>query len=117
MHELSIAQSIAEAVDAKAEQHHATCVKTVHLRVGEASGVLIESLSFCFGLLSDNDPLLKHAQLQIDVIPHRAWCRACDSEFVVYDFIVQCPLCEGWDTQVIAGTELQLQDIEIETAS
>ena len=48
MHELAIAQSIVEAVEAKASECNAARVKTVRLKIGEASGVVTDSLTFCF---------------------------------------------------------------------
>ena len=117
MHELSIAQSIYEAVEEKALECQATGVKGVHLQIGEASGIQTESLSFCFEMLTSLDPTLAGAQLWIEQVPHLAWCRPCAQEFRVASFITQCPLCQQWDTEVVSGTELQIIDMEIETAS
>lgn len=115
MHELSIAQSIVDAVDEQASARNATLVKTVRLRIGEASSIVTDSLTFCFEMVSSEYPLLAGAQLLIDSVPHRARCRHCSAEFAVINFVAQCPTCEGWETDVISGTELQLVEMEIET--
>ncbi len=117
MHEMAIAQSIVDVVEARADEHHAAHVKSVRLQVGEASGIVADSLTFSFEMLASLDPLLTGAQLLIDSVPHRAYCRACASEFSVVNFVAQCPACEGWDTQVISGTELQILEMEIEPES
>lgn len=114
MHELSIAQSIVDVVQTRAAECHATRVKGVRLRIGEASGVVTDSLSFCFEMLATLDPALAGAQLTIDTVPHLARCRSCDREFAVTNFIVQCPQCEGWDAEVLSGAELQVIEMEIE---
>lgn len=117
MHELSIAQSIVEAVETQATESEAARVKSVHLRIGEASGVVIDSLTFCFEMLAGLDPMLAGAQLLIDVVPHRAHCRRCAQEFPVINFVAQCPICEEWSSEIVSGSELQLLAIEIEAAS
>ncbi len=116
MHELAVAQSIVEAVETQAAGHNATRVKSVRLRIGEASGVVVDSLTFCFEMLASLDPVLTGAQLLIDVVPHRARCRPCAKEFAVTNFIAQCPTCEEWSNEIISGTELQLLEMEIDNS-
>jgi hydrogenase nickel incorporation protein HypA/HybF len=116
VHELAIAQSIIDAVTTRATECHATRVKGVRLCIGEASGIVIDSLTFSFAALASLDPLLAGAQLFIDVVPHRARCRCCAGEFAVTNFVAQCPVCATWDTEVISGTELQILEMEIETS-
>jgi hydrogenase nickel incorporation protein HypA/HybF len=113
MHELAIAQSIVDVLEAKLAECEAVHVKNVRLRIGEASGVVPDSLSFSFELLANLDPALAGAQLLIDVVPHRARCRHCDREFTIANFIAQCPTCEEWSNEVISGTELQILEMEI----
>ncbi len=117
MHELSLAQSILEAVEAQAAESGAAHVKSVHLRIGEASGVVIDSLAFCFEMLAGLDPLLAGAQLLIDIVPHCARCQRCAWEFPVINFVAQCPICEEWSREIVSGSELQLLAIETEASS
>jgi len=114
MHELAIAQSIVDAVETRATACNATRVKGVRLKIGEASGIVADSLSFCFEMLASFDPLLEGAHLVIDTVPHRARCRHCDKEFAIADFVAQCPTCGEWSTEIISGAELQILDMEIE---
>ncbi len=116
MHELSIAQSIFDVVEARAAECHATQVKGVRLRVGEASGIVTDSLTFCFEMLASSHPVLAGAQLLIDIVPHRARCRHCAREFPVKNFIAQCPTCEEWSNEIISGSELQILEMEIEAS-
>lgn len=117
MHELSIAQSIVEAVEARAAECNATHVRQVRLKIGDASGIVIDSLAFCFEMLVSLDPVLAGAQLSIDRVPHRARCRHCAQEFDVQNFVAQCPTCQEWSNEVISGTELQIIEMEIESGS
>ncbi len=115
MHELAIAQSIADAVEAKAVECKATRVRAVRLKVGEASGIVGDSLAFSFEMVSSMVPLLTGAHLLIDSVPHRALCRHCDREFAVVNYVAQCPTCQEWSADIVSGTELQIMDMEIET--
>ena len=114
MHELSIAQSIAEAVEVKAIECDAARVKQVRLRIGEASGIVTDSLAFCFEMVASLTPILEGTRLSIDRVPHRAFCRHCAREFAVMNFVARCPTCEEWSTEVISGNELEILDMEIE---
>jgi hydrogenase nickel incorporation protein HypA/HybF len=115
MHELAIAQSIVEAVEAKASECNAAQVKAVRLKIGEASGVVTDSLTFCFEMLATLDPTLAGAQLLIDTMPHRAHCQYCACEFSVINFVAQCPTCKEWSNEIVSGTELQIVEMEFET--
>jgi len=114
MHELAVAQSIVEAVEARAAECNATRVKGVRLKIGEASGIVTDSLTFCFEMLVSLDPTLEGAQLVIDTVPHRALCRHCAKEFSVINFVAQCPTCKEWSSEIVSGTELQILEMEIE---
>lgn len=114
MHELSIAQSIAEAVQIKAEECNAVHVNRVRLRIGDASGIVTDSLVFCFEMVASCSPLLEGTHLLIEQVPHRAYCRHCAREFGVMNFVVRCPTCEEWSAEVVSGNELDILDMEIE---
>jgi len=114
MHELSIAMEILDVVEKEAMDHGAKRVKSIHLRIGDLSGIQIESLSFCFEAIRDEKDLTKDAQLNIDRIPVRILCRPCESEFPGDGFLVRCPSCEGLDTELLQGDELAIAEIEID---
>ncbi len=114
MHELAIAQSIVDAVEAKARECNAAHVKAVRLKIGEASGVVVDSLTFCFEMLASQEPLLAGATLLIDSMPHRAYCRHCEQKFSVTNFVAQCPTCQEWSNEIVSGTELQVVEMEYE---
>lgn len=116
MHELAIAQSIVEMLDERAQTCQARRVKNVRLCIGEANGVVIDSLTFCFDMLTSLNPSLTGAQLVIDIRPHRAYCCSCHKEFPVLHFVAQCPLCEQWSSDIVSGTEFQVVEMEIETS-
>ena len=114
MHELGIAQAIADAVTTRVAESPAARVTSVRLRVGEAAGVMPDALQGCWEMVASFEPALAGARLVIDSPPHRARCRRCACEFAVINFIAQCPACEAWDSDVISGMELEIREMEIE---
>jgi hydrogenase nickel incorporation protein HypA/HybF len=116
MHELAIAESIVEGVTRHAQECRAQRVTSVRVQIGEASGIVNDSLAFSFEMIANMEPLLNGANLVIERVPHRARCRHCNKEFDVIHFIAQCPTCETWDTNIISGTELRILDMEIEAS-
>ena len=112
MHEMSIAGSMLEAVRAEAERHRAH-VSAVGVKIGELSGVDVESLQFCFEVLVQDTDLAPLA-LQIERLPWRNRCRQCARDFAVADYRTECPQCGSAETEFLSGKELEFAYMEIE---
>ena len=112
MHEMSIASSMLEAVQAESARLGAH-VFAVGVKIGELSGVDSESLRFCFdALVQDTD--LAPLSLVIEHVPWQNRCPRCARDFTVRDYRTQCPQCGSADTVVAAGKELEFAYMEIE---
>ena len=112
MHELGIAQSILEIVRQAVPETQRTCVRTIRVRTGLLSGVVPDSLEFCFGaILSDSD--MPQAGLRVEQIPATLRCRRCNSSFETDDFEFVCRSCGGSDLELVSGKELEVVDIEL----
>ena len=114
MHELSIAIEILEIVEKEAIKHGAQVVRNVRLKVGDLSGVETESLTFSFDAIKAEKPLTSQTELLIERIPVRINCKPCGADFEGNGFLVSCPKCAGFNTQLLAGEELEIEDIEID---
>jgi len=112
MHELSVAQSIFEIVEQYVPRDQGQSVKSVKLKLGELSGVVPDSLEFCFSAITAETPL-RGATLDIEHIPFVLHCRSCDRSFKSELGVVLCPECGHSDTQVVSGTEMQVVEIEL----
>ena len=112
MHELAIAEQIVQVVMTHVEAQAIEHVSSVHIQVGEATGVVADSLTFSFEMIASSTPELVGAALLIDSVPFRARCRRCHQEFSVKHFIVQCPTCETWEADVISGKEFKVLAME-----
>jgi len=114
MHELSIAESILEAVRKELTNHAGARPICVGLRIGELAAVDVDSLKFCFeSVLKGTD--WESLQLDARVCPQRRICKDCGIAFAVIDYNAICPACAGSNTRVTSGDELDFDYLEVET--
>jgi hydrogenase nickel incorporation protein HypA/HybF len=112
MHELSLAQSILEIVSQYVPHEKSGTVKSVKLKIGELSGVVPDSLNFCFSAITADTPF-QGAHLEIDKIPFTLECKDCSNSFPSEYGTVVCPQCGGSQTRILTGTEMQVVEIEL----
>lgn len=112
MHELSIAQEIINIVKSSLPENY-TKVKSIKLKVGKLSGVLIESLEFCFDSIITQTEL-DGAKLEVEEIPIKIKCIDCNTESILDEPIFQCSKCDSFNVQLLTGKELSITEIEIE---
>ncbi|WP_424862555.1 hydrogenase maturation nickel metallochaperone HypA [Streptomyces sp. MMS24-I29] len=108
MHELSITQGIVEAVCERADGRP---VRAVRVRVGILTAVVPEAMRFCFDLTTAGTAA-EDALLEIDHVPGRAHCRACETDFLLNDLVLLCP-CGSSDVDVTSGRELQIVSMRV----
>lgn len=108
MHELSITQSV---VDAVAERMGTAPIRRVRLSVGRLSGVVPDSVQFCFELVTAGTTL-EGAVLEIDEPPGRATCAACGAAFDTGEVLPMCG-CGSAEVTVAGGTELRIKEVEV----
>ncbi len=108
MHELSMAESVIDAVLARRGDRP---VSVVRLRVGRLAGVVRGSWEFCFELASAGTPL-EGATLEIDEPEGRLHCRSWGAVSTRDDLILLCA-CGSADVEVVSGRELELGSVEV----
>ena len=114
MHELSIAMEILDIVEKEAAEHGAGSVTSVRLKIGDLSGVEVSSLEYCFEAVRGEKELTRGANLVVDRVPVRIRCRPCGGDFPSDGYLLRCPSCEGLDTELLEGDELNVVEIEVE---
>ena len=112
MHELGIAQNILEIVQQSVPEEQAPDVKWIRIRVGQLSGVIPDSLDFCFGTLV-GETNMRQAGLAIEQVPTVSRCKECGHQFQIEDMAFICPACKSRDLELINGRELQVVEIEL----
>ncbi|WP_219413815.1 hydrogenase maturation nickel metallochaperone HypA [Pseudonocardia nigra] len=108
MHELSITESVIAAVS---EHVGSTPVRSLTLEIGRLSGVVPDSVRFCFELCAHGTPC-EGARLDIVDTPGRARCRDCGDEIELPDEIALCP-CGSANLEITGGRQLKIKQLEI----
>ncbi len=115
MHEISLVQGLLQQLHDIAAQHRTSRVLKVTMVIGPLSGVVVDSFTFGFDILSREDELVKNATLEI-VIPEVAYrCSSCGATRKTSGKRPeQCGSCG--DNLLIAeeGNDLILQQVEME---
>ena len=112
MHEVGIMQSTLEIALEWANRQGAQRIHRLGMRVGALSGVVPDALDFAFEVLRQGTPA-EGACLEVEFIPLRIYCPACDREFSPDGYWYTCPECNGVDTQVRQGRELEIAFVEV----
>ncbi len=112
MHELSIAQNILEIVQQSVPEAEASAVRYVRVRVGQLSGVVPESLDFCFSALV-SDTNWQRATLDFEQTPATFRCKECSHHYQDEDMTFICPICKSKNIELTSGKELELVEIEL----
>ena len=108
MHELSITESVVETVVERLGEKR---VVRVVLEIGKLSGVVVDSVRFCFDLVTDGTTL-QGARLEVDEPPGLARCRLCGKEIEMSDLLAVCA-CGSAELDVIAGEQLRIKEVEV----
>ena len=108
MHELTITEGIVAAVTDKLPDQKITVVR---LEIGTLSGVVADSVRFCFDLVTEGTNL-EGASLEITEPAANCRCRDCGGSFVPDGPILLCP-CGSADVQVLSGADLRILSVQV----
>lgn len=108
MHELAITQGIVEGVcEALPDKQ----ILAVTVEIGRLSGVVADSVRFCFDLCAKGTPL-EGARLEIVDVPGRGRCGSCQRELEVEELVASCP-CGNPFLEILRGQELRIKSVEV----
>jgi len=108
MHELSITRSIVELCAERAGDRR---VARVTLEIGRLSGVVADSLRFCYDLCTEGTPL-EGSALEIIDIAGKGRCRDCAREVSLDGWPALCE-CGSANLEWSAGEELRIKEMEL----
>ena len=112
MHELSIAEGMLQVVEDAARRNAARKVAAVTIEIGALAPVEREALSFCFEAITRGS-IAEGARFDIVKTPGAAWCRHCDQQVALAALGEPCPLCGGYQLEVVQGNEMRVREIEV----
>lgn len=107
MHELSITESVVSAVLERVDGQ----IQTVTLLIGRLSGLVPESVRFCFDICTQGTRL-QGATLDIVDVPGRVRCLTCGVELELPDTILLCT-CGSANVDIVGGQELRIKHVEV----
>ena len=110
MHELSIAESLADLVT-----HHAPrgeIVHVVYVTSGPLRGIDPQAMQWAWQAATEQTPL-QGARLELSIAPWQLRCLHCERRWESRDPLDKCP-CGSENVQPTASDELTLDSIEIE---
>lgn len=108
MHELSLCEGIASAVERTAAQHGIRRVASVRVAVGALAGVDLPSLRFAWPSVATG--VLEGASLVVEEPEGTAWCTDCCETVPLQRLGDACPRCGGFHLFPNGGTELKVID-------
>jgi hydrogenase nickel incorporation protein HypA/HybF len=108
VHELAITESLVAAVTERLPGTKVTCVQ---LEVGALSGVVSDSLRFCFDLVTEGTDL-EGSTLEITETAARCRCHACAADFEPDGPCLLCP-CGSAEVTVMSGQDLRVAAVRV----
>jgi hydrogenase nickel incorporation protein HypA/HybF len=116
MHELSGCLALMSQVERVASEHGARRVGKIVLRIGPLSGVEPALLENAFPIASAGS-VAAGAELSIETGPVQVRCSVCGADTEAVPNKLLCGECGDYRTRVIAGEDLLLLSLELETAA
>lgn len=116
MHELAVCQALIEQVERVARDNAAHRILSITVSVGPLSGIEAKLLEHAYPLAAAGT-VAEEAKLVVVTVPVRVRCRTCKAETEAASNRLLCGSCNDWHVDVIAGEEMLLQRVEIETAA
>jgi hydrogenase nickel incorporation protein HypA/HybF len=113
MHELSIATSILDIVEAEAQRQGAAHVVAIHLQLGPLSGVVKDALISAFVQAREGTPL-SGCRLLVEDVPLVAFCPVCgvNREIPSVQYLC-CPMCDSPTPDIVTGREMDVVAMEV----
>lgn len=108
MHELAITEGLVDAVLERVPDQR---VVAIRLEIGAMSGVVADSLRFCFELVTEGTTL-QGAALEITEPPAVCHCRVCARDFEPDGPIAICP-CGSAAVTVLSGQDLKITSVQV----
>lgn len=113
VHEITVALSLLEGVQATALQQGIDRVSAVHIRVGALSGVVRDALLFSWDVATA-ETVAEGSTLRIEEIPLVVFCERCEGERAPRPGTgLVCPECGTPSPRILRGREMQLVAMEV----
>ncbi|MFC1667563.1 hydrogenase maturation nickel metallochaperone HypA [Candidatus Omnitrophota bacterium] len=114
MHEIGVVDDILCAIKSKLNASKSTSsVRRVRMLIGELEHISPEHFTFHFRERAKGS-VLENAELEFKKVEARFRCKSCHREFSAEEGLEGCPSCKSKLNDVIAGTGIHVESIEID---
>ena len=113
MHELSICLALVGELETLARRHDAR-IRRVSITIGPLAGVEPDLVAQAYPLACAGTPA-EASELHIERGRVRIRCRSCGLESNAAVNRLLCDACGNWQTELLSGDELILNQVELET--
>ena len=113
MHEFAVTNSILSIALQKAQEVEAKKVTKIDLLVGRLTGFVPECIQLQFDILS-RGTIAAGASLSFHQPLVNLHCRKCDIAYTADSFDLVCPDCHSLDVEILSGSELYMESMEVE---
>jgi len=110
---MSVAINIVDIALESARQNNAKKINRIVLDLGALAGILRESLEFCYSSACKGT-IAEGSELQVNTIPAKAFCPACQLSFESEQPVINCPGCGEVVFKLEGGHQLRIASINID---
>ena len=111
MHELRIAEDLAEIILETAASNKLSKVTSVNIVFGKLIQIVPELFEYAF-MEAVSNSVACDTDLNIEIAPVKLKCRSCDTFYYPEDNLFACTNCQSSDCDIINGKELFVKSIE-----
>jgi hydrogenase nickel incorporation protein HypA/HybF len=113
VHEVTVALSLLEGVQATAAEQGIERVNVVTVRIGALSGIVRDALLFSWDVATA-ETIAEGSTLVVEEIPLVVFCAYCEDERApVPGTGLVCPQCGTASPAIVRGREMQLVSMEV----
>ena len=113
MHEMTLAESIRDLIDAQAAKEGFRRVHTVELEIGRLAMVEVSALRFALDIAL-RGTTANDAELVIAEPSGQACCMQCSSQVELARRGDACPVCGGFQLTVVDGDQMRVSGLVVE---
>jgi hydrogenase nickel incorporation protein HypA/HybF len=110
MHELAITEDVFKKALTYSKDKNMEKVKSIKIRIGETLLHDLEEVKQIFSMLSSGS-ILEGAKLELELMPLKAKCVSCGSDFAEKTLRMDCPQCGGTNISITSGKEIEIVEV------
>ena len=110
MHEVGLAGEIVDRLIEIMDENNLTEIKSVTLRIGEATAVVPQYMLDCWPAVTEGTRIAK-SELKIEKVTALGRCHECEEVFPILENHNRCPKCGCEDYDMMTGFEYEISDI------